>query len=174
MPVLAFMGLKNGNSTKIAEFRWPTGREIPSSIRKLTIPEFASALELAATMIDTLKDTSKDTPNDTLNPLVEENLRLRKYIDDINSKIETKLETQMNEHTELLLSNHLLLKSFLSNETKEEVKTALVKIPEGVKSKTPFKENRWQTYVRELREGSGLTMKEAMKRAKETYKKDLS
>lgn len=172
MPVLAFMGLKNGNATKVIEFRWPTGKEVPSSIRKLTIPEFTNSLELAATMIDSLKET-KDASNDTLHTLIEENLRLRKYIDDFNSKIESKLETQMNEHTELLLSNHLLLKTFLSKQEDEEPSTE-VKTPTEVKTKTPFKENRWQTYVRELREGSGLTMKEAMKKAKETYKKDVN
>jgi hypothetical protein len=162
MPPLAYIGLKNGIGNKVIEFRWPLGKEVPASIRKLTLPEFTSALELASITLETMK--SSEVPS-TLQKLVDENVRLSNYIHNLESKIETNLETQMNEHTELLLSNHLLLKQLIESLKKDD------KVVAEVKEKPAFKANRWQEHLFKVARELGVPLKEAMGRAKETYKK---
>jgi hypothetical protein len=167
MPQSAFISVRPGIGNKVIEFRWPTGRDVPQSIRKLTTPEFVSALDLAANLVETHKG------GDTYSHLVSENTRMSKYITDIESKVETKLESQMNEHTELLLSNHFLLKSLVSTlVTKDDLSNVLKDFPkekEKEKEKEPHKENRWQLYVKDVVEKTGLPWKDAMRKAKETY-----
>jgi hypothetical protein len=179
MPPLGFINLKAGVGHKIAEFRWPIGREMPSTVRRLTMPEFVAALELAATLVEPRGSEL----------CMEENARMSKYIADIDSKRESKLETQMNEHSELLLSHHFLLKKLEASllAAFHESRTLLPQPPEPPQIPGPpthpappapqlaaaktYKPNRWQTHVMEVKEKLGVSMKEAMSLAKETYKK---
>jgi len=177
MPPLGFINLKAGVGHKIAEFRWPVGREMPSTIRRLTMPEFVAALELAATLVEPRGSEL----------CMQENARMSKYIADIDSKRESKLETQMNEQSELLLSHHFLLKKLESSllAAFHESRSLLPQPPTQPATQQPeqahplpqpqqakaYKPNRWQTHVMEVKEKLGVSMKEAMSLAKETYKK---
>ena len=183
MPALAFIGLKSGIGSKVAEFRWPAGKEISSSIRSLSIAEFVAAVELAAITVNTMKgeNLNEDTLN-TVHKLVEENTRMSKYIAEFESKVDTNLQKQMNEHTELLLSNHLLLKNLtetlvtkddiqaLHREEKNEPQQKQQK-QQRQQEKPEFKPNRWQEHLFKVSKESGLPLKEAMSCAKETYTK---
>jgi hypothetical protein len=118
---------------------------------------------------------------------MEENARMSKYIADIDSKRESKLETQMNEQSDLLLSHHFLLKkletsllaAFHESRTLLPQPPAVPLIPGPPTHPAPpqlaaaksYKPNRWQTHVMEVKEKLGVSMKEAMSLAKETYKK---
>jgi len=188
MPPLGFINLKAGVGHKIAEFRWPVGREMPSIIRRLTMPEFVAALELAATLVEPRGSEL----------CMEENARMSKYIADIDSKRESKLETQMNEQSELLLSHHFLLKKLEASllaafhESRTPIPLQEVQLthppqthppPElttthppptehcaqEAPTAKPYKPNRWQIHVMEIKEKLGVSMKEAMSLAKETY-----
>ena len=189
MPALAFIGLKSGIGSKVAEFRWPAGKEISSSIRSLSIAEFVAAVELAAVTLNTMKgeNLNEDTLN-TVHKLVEENTRMSKYIAEFESKVDTNLQKQMNEHTELLLSNHLLLKNLTEtlvtkddiqalhreerNEPQQkEQKQQKQQRQQRQQEKLEFKPNRWQEHLFKVSKESGLPLKEAMSCAKETYTK---
>lgn len=184
MPPLGFINLKAGVGHKIAEFRWPIGREMPSTVRRLTMPEFVAALELAATLVEPRGSEL----------CMEENARMSKYIADIDSKRESKLETQMNEQSELLLSQYFLLKKLETSlsalhdiqaaqqqppqqappeqhtQKQQETPEQATQPPEQPTPK-PYKPNRWQRHVMDVKEKLGVSMKEAMSLAKETYKK---
>jgi hypothetical protein len=53
--MLGFMGFRNSVSHRVAEFRWPMGRELSSSVRRMTMSEFCIALELAADLVDSMR-----------------------------------------------------------------------------------------------------------------------
>lgn len=176
MPPLGFINLKAGVGHKIAEFRWPVGREMPSAIRRLTMSEFVAALELAATLVEPRGSEL----------CMEENARMSKYIAEIDSKRESKLETQMDEQSELLLSHYFLLKKLETSLSElHEIHAAQQQTPQPPQpppepqqppqaqqpTPKPYKPNRWQTHVMEVKEKLGVSMKEAMSLAKETYKK---
>lgn len=178
MPPLGFINLKAGVGHKIAEFRWPVGREMPSAIRRLTMSEFVAALELAATLVEPRGSEL----------CMEENARMSKYIAEIDSKRESKLETQMDEQSELLLSHYFLLKKLETSVSElHDIQAAQqqppqppqqppqaqqhAQQPKQPKQQKPYKPNRWQAHVMEVKEKLGVSMKEAMSLAKETYKK---
>ena len=139
---------------------------------------------------------------------MEENARMSKYIAEIDSKRESKLETQMDEQSELLLSHYFLLKKLETSvsalhdiqarhaqpqpppqphaqpqpppqpqaqpplQPQEQAPLqpeAQEAPPPPPQSKQLYKPNRWQTHVMEVKEKLGVSMKEAMSLAKETY-----
>ena len=57
MNSLAFHTVKASHPNPIVEFRWPVGKEIPADIRRLTIPEFHLAVQLAAKCIRDVRGT---------------------------------------------------------------------------------------------------------------------
>jgi hypothetical protein len=140
------------------------------------MPEFVAALELAATLVEPRGSEL----------CMEENARMSKYIAEIDSKRESKLETQMDEQSELLLSHYFLLKKLETSVSALHDIQAAEQQPrqpppeqaqpqpppeQAQQSPKPYKPNRWQTHVMEVKEKLGVSMKEAMSLAKETYKK---
>jgi hypothetical protein len=145
------------------------------------MPEFVAALELAATLVEPRGSEL----------CMEENARMSKYIAEIDSKRESKLETQMDEQSELLLSHYFLLKKLETSlsalhemQARKEQVTTQQEVPEQegqpppqdqpppeAKEAKSYKPNRWQIHVMEVKEKLGVSMKEAMSLAKETYKK---
>jgi len=53
--MLGFMGFRNSLTHRVAEFRWPMGRELSSSVRRMTMSEFCIAIELAADLVDSMR-----------------------------------------------------------------------------------------------------------------------
>ena len=51
------MGIRHAPRYNVVEFRWPLGREIPQSIRRMNVQEFCVALELVSNTMDHLKDS---------------------------------------------------------------------------------------------------------------------
>ena len=186
-PLLGYIGSRNSNMHRIVEFRWPIGRELPSTIRKLTMTEFYSALELAANIVESMKDDmnplSKKTESidttvtseyiDAINKLTEQNNELRdKYnkladsllsrLDNISGKV--ALYANGNSISNPVSHDH-------THESPEDVDT--IKQLQITQSESlPKKSNKWRDYVTHISKSEGLSFKDAMLRAKETYNKD--
>jgi hypothetical protein len=54
----AFLYVKQTTPFNTIGFRWPTTREVPSSLRKLTVQEFMAAIELSAYIVESTKEKS--------------------------------------------------------------------------------------------------------------------
>ena len=57
MNTIAFQSIRSSHPNPIVEFRWPVGKEVPSDIRRLTVPEFHLAVQLAAKCVRDARGT---------------------------------------------------------------------------------------------------------------------
>ena len=61
MNTIAFQSVRSSHPNPIVEFRWPVGKEVPSDIRRLTVPEFHLAVQLAAKCVRDARGTLRQS-----------------------------------------------------------------------------------------------------------------
>lgn len=186
-PLLGYIGSRNSNMHRIVEFRWPIGRELPSTIRKLSMNEFCSALELAANIVDSMKDDmnpiSIKTNNvdtdvrseyiDAINKLTDQNNELREKYNKLADSLLSKLDN-ISGNLAIYANGNSTSNPVSHNDTHEtpgDVDT-IKQLQITQNESLPKKSNKWRDYVTHISKSEGLSFKDAMLRAKETYHKD--
>jgi hypothetical protein len=108
---LAFSYLEHNVPYDLIAFNWPTDKEIPVYIRKLTVQEFTNALELVAYTIESVKD--KTNAGEFKDLLQKE---LQKYEDKLSSTIELS-----KAEKDAILEHHSSEKKHLEEKTNRTV-----------------------------------------------------
>lgn len=188
----AFLYVKQTTPFNTIGFRWPTNREVPSSVRKLTVQEFVAAVELASYAVESMKEKSTSaefeeilksklaafqSKADSEKASIEEVYRSEKQsLEDIWTRKYTTLDSAntalTHELNALKIANAALLSQIEEiKKSTSEVFSAAIEKASAAKESSHLREiERLERSNREAREAMERTSKDICKQLETRYK----